>query len=154
MSLVRIVERLHNRFFDLSIVTSLQYFVAATVNLPIISQILQYYVNVLRAIDQSWNAVALGDPRETFSSTMGKLKNDGNCYLCLLVCPIISIVFLERNHCLNSINTRYGMWSDDDKGLLKGKASAYANVIVLIGIIAFFAWEDILPWFASILQLV
>lgn len=113
--------------------------------LPGVRHVIGYWRNIMLAIDHGWNAVAFGDPRETASSTLGKLKQSGQgCVLCGLLCGFLSIVFLEPNHCLNSINTKLGMGTDDDHGVLKaGKRSAYANLMVVMIVIGFFCLPDI-----------
>ena len=143
------LKKLHDWFFSLKLIKAIQSLLVSKVGATA-GSLFVYYKNLLYSIDLFWNAFALGDPRETFSSTMGKLKASGNCYLCRILCPVISILFLERDHCEKSINVDFGMHTNDDKGVLKGKRSAYANFIVLLGIIAFFCYPYIMdavtPW--------
>ena len=60
-----------------------------------------YFINILVAVDELVNAIALGSPHETISSRVGRN------YPGTLVCKIInSIVFWKYDHCQNSIEPK------------------------------------------------
>lgn len=60
----------------------------------------QWALNVLIALDQLANAIALGSPDETVSSRAGKAMLKGEAWGCVL-CKLLNL--LQRDHCLKSI---------------------------------------------------
>jgi len=61
---------------------------------------LNYFWNILIAIDQFFNAVLGGNPDETISSRAGKAKREGKLwggYLCNVLDK------LDKNHCEKSV---------------------------------------------------
>lgn len=68
-----------------------------------------YFLNVLIAIDQLLNALLAGDPDETISSRMGKYVVRGRGFIPCVLCKLLDIVFREKDHCKNSIETDEGL---------------------------------------------
>jgi len=100
-----------------------------------------YYRNILYSLDLMANSVTLGDPREPISSVLGKMRQDGTCRLCMIFCGILSILFMERNHCLNSIHTHLGRGTDNDMSPIPGLRRKWSNGFVII-VIALMVYRD------------
>ncbi|MDR5883617.1 hypothetical protein [Caballeronia sp. LZ032] len=66
---------------------------------------LRWLRNVLVALDQLANAIALGDPDETISSRAGKAMQEGKRWGCVL-CRCLDL--LQKDHCLKSIESDEG----------------------------------------------
>jgi len=60
-------------------------------------------LNVLIAIDQLGNTLALGDPDETISSRAGRCAKKGGNRPCYWLCRLLHV--LDKNHCEKSIGT-------------------------------------------------
>ena len=88
-------------------------------------------------LDTLTNAVLLGDPRETVSSVLGKLKLEGNCKLCGYFCKILSIVFFEPDHCIKSINRRHGMSRYSNMSVVKRRGWGNFFVILVVLVLIF-----------------
>jgi len=69
----------------------------------------RYFLNVLIAIDQLLNALLAGDPDETISSRMGKYVARGRGLIPCMLCKLLDVVFREKDHCKNSIETDEGL---------------------------------------------
>lgn len=69
----------------------------------------RYFLNVLIAIDQLLNALLAGDPDETISSRMGKYVARGRGFIPCVLCKLLDIIFREKDHCKNSIETDEGL---------------------------------------------
>ncbi len=73
----------------------------------------KYTVNVLIGIDQLFNAIFKGDPDETISSRLGKIKRKHNGKIPFRRYPLRCLIDrmlekIDQGHCLNSI--------EDDEG--------------------------------------
>lgn len=90
-----------------------------------------WYVQVLRAVDCLVNAITLGDSRETVSSVMGKLRAGGHCKLCVVFCGVLNLVFMEKDHCGRSVNTRVGMGTDRNRSPLGDRRRRLGNLVVI-----------------------
>jgi hypothetical protein len=105
-----------------------------TVNFPP----LKWYRNILYALDQLVNAILLGDPRETVSSVLGKMKDRRNCKLCGYFCKVLSLIFFEPNHCIRSINHTQGMdHSYNNMSVVKRRGWGNFFVILVILVLVF-----------------
>ena len=100
-----------------------------------------WYRNVLCSFDLMSNAITLGDPREPISSVLGKMRRDGTCYMCVAFCSILSILFVEPNHCLNSIHTHLGRGTDDDMSPIPGLRRKWSNGFVIM-VVAMMWYRD------------
>jgi hypothetical protein len=100
-----------------------------------------YYRNILYSLDLMANSVTLGDPREPISSVLGKMRQDGTCRLCMIFCGILSILFMEKNHCLNSVHTHLGRGTDNDMSPIPGLRRKWSNGFVII-VIALMVYRD------------
>lgn len=63
--------------------------------------------NTLVGVDLFANALMLGDPRETISSRLGKWKTGehrGRRIVATTVCPALSVLMVEADHCVRSID--------------------------------------------------
>lgn len=80
----------------------------------------RWYFNILRGLDCAINGVLLGDGRETISSRLGKLGNDGNAAARIL-CWALDVLMLEPYHCWRAKNHLIGYKSDDNWGILSEK---------------------------------
>ena len=63
---------------------------------------------MLIALDQLANTLLAGDPDETISSRTGKYVARGRGFIPCLLCKLLDVVFKEKNHCLNSLETDEG----------------------------------------------
>ena len=72
----------------------------------------KYCLNVLLAIDQYWNAVTFGDPDETISSRLGKIKkkNGGRIPWTSPLAKIIDagLEKIDHNHSIDAIESDEG----------------------------------------------
>lgn len=105
---------------------------------------IKWYRNILYGLDCLLNAVLLGDPRETVSSNLGKMKVNGNCKLCGYFCKILSILFLEPNHCINSINKTEGMYTDNNMSVVKRRG--WNNIFVILVLLSLIFRNEILDF--------
>lgn len=91
-----------------------------------------WYRNILYSLDLMANAVTLGDPREPISSVLGKMRRDGTCKLCVAFCGVLSVLFIEPNHCLNSIHDHLGRGTDNDMSPIPGLRRKWSNGFVVM----------------------
>lgn len=68
----------------------------------------QYGWNILVSLDQLANTLLAGDPDETLSSRMGKYVQRGRGWIPCRICKLLDVVFKQKNHCLNNIETDEG----------------------------------------------
>ena len=101
----------------------------------------KWYRNLLLTIDLMVNSITFGDPRETVSSVLGKMKRDGTCKMCQIFCKILSIVFMEKEHCKNSIMEDVGRGTKNDMSPIPGLRRRWSNGFVII-IIAMMYHQD------------
>lgn len=77
-----------------------------------IIKIKKYVFNILISFDQLGNAVAGGDPDETISSTLGKLKRSehGRIPWSRPLARILDMLLdrIDKNHCMKSIEEDEG----------------------------------------------
>lgn len=66
--------------------------------------------NVLLGLDFFANALMMGDPRESISSRLGKWQQMGGWRgsVADALCPGLSVLMLERDHCRRSIDRAAG----------------------------------------------
>lgn len=80
----------------------------------------QYILNLLYSLDQMCNTILLGDPDETISSRIGKLKRScgGKIPWRYPVCKIVDwfLDCVDANHSIEAIEEEVG-----DKAILKSK---------------------------------
>lgn len=80
----------------------------------------RYFLNVLIAVDQFFNAVFAGDPDETMSSRFGKWlslpHNTWKWKIAYAICRILHV--LDKDHCTDHIESDEGVYD-----LLKRKLS-------------------------------
>ena len=100
-----------------------------------------WYRNILYSIDLMANSLTLGDPREPISSVLGKMREDGVCWACKIFCGILSILFMEKNHCLNSIHRHLGRGTDNDLSPIPGLRRKWSNAFVII-VLAMLCYRD------------
>lgn len=89
------------------------------------------------------NAVSLGDPREPVSSVLGKMRRDGTCKLCVVFCKLLSILFLEPNHCLNSIRDDYGFGTENNWAPIPKLRRKWSNGFVVIVVLMLWYHNEI-----------
>jgi hypothetical protein len=70
------------------------------------AKLIQYFWNILIAVDQFANTLLGGDPDETMSSRMGKNIRAGKCKLCKLTCYFLGLI--QKDHCDKSIEPDRG----------------------------------------------
>lgn len=71
----------------------------------------EYIKNVWLAFDCMWNAILSGHPKETFSSRLGKIMwhNAPSRIPNWIVYRLVRLLnVIDRNHCRNSIDWKYG----------------------------------------------
>jgi hypothetical protein len=105
---------------------------------------IKWYRNILYALDTLTNAVLLGDPRETVSSVLGKMKVNRNCKLCGIFCKVLSIVFFEPDHCIRSINRNEGMYTDNNMSVVKRRG--WGNLFVILVVLVLIFRNEILDF--------
>lgn len=103
-----------------------------------------YYRNILYSLDLMANAVLLGDPREPISSVLGKMRRDGTCKACMMFCGILSILFMEFEHCKNSIHEHLGRGTDNDMSPIPGIRRKWSNGFVIIVLALLWYRDEIL----------
>jgi len=62
----------------------------------------QYLINWLHLIDQMFNTLLAGDPRETLSARMGRDVLNGRCRFCKWIC--LGLNRIQNNHCAEAWN--------------------------------------------------
>ena len=71
--------------------------------------ILRYGFNWLHLLDQAFNTLLGGDPRQTLSGRMGRNITLGkNCVLCHWTCRLLN--FIQPDHCVST-------WANEKKPL-------------------------------------
>lgn len=70
------------------------------------AKLIQYFWNVLVALDQFANTLLGGDPDETMSSRMGKDIRENKCKLCRVICYLLGLI--QKDHCNKSIEPDEG----------------------------------------------
>jgi hypothetical protein len=103
-----------------------------------------FYRNILYSLDLMANSITLGDPREPISSVLGKMRQDGTCKLCAVFCGILSILFMEKEHCLNSVHTHLGRGTDNDMSPIPGLRRKWSNAFVIIVVLLMIYRDDLL----------
>jgi hypothetical protein len=103
-----------------------------------------YYRNILYSLDLMANSVLLGDPREPISSVLGKMRRDGTCRACMLFCGLLSLLFMETNHCLNSIHEHLGRGTNNDMSPIPGIRRKWSNGFVIIVLALLWYRDEIL----------
>lgn len=68
----------------------------------------QYFWNILIWLDQGLNTILGGHPDETLSSRMGKYVQKGRGVIPCFLCKVLDVVFREKDHCINSIESDRG----------------------------------------------
>lgn len=63
----------------------------------------RYFWNILISLDQLANTLLFGNPDETMSSRMGKKIEKGECLGCFYLCRLLSWLFRQDKHCIQSI---------------------------------------------------
>jgi hypothetical protein len=91
------------------------------------NKIFRIYKNILYIIDTLANALTFGDPRETVSSVLGKMRLQGGCLACGLFCRLLNIIFRDADHCANAIMPGIGYGTTDNWGL---QSRAWGNFYV------------------------
>lgn len=103
-----------------------------------------FYRNILYSLDLMANSITLGDPREPISSVLGKMRQDGTCKLCAVFCGLLSILFMEKEHCLNSVHTHLGRGTDNDMSPIPGLRRKWSNAFVIIVVLLMIYRDDLL----------
>lgn len=57
----------------------------------------RYLYAWLHLLDQAFNTLLAGDPRETMSARMGRDIAAGRCWLCRPICAALALI--QRDHC-------------------------------------------------------
>ena len=109
-----------------------------------------WYRNILYSIDLMANSLLLGDPREPISSVLGKMRQDGTCKLCAVFCGLLSIIFIEPNHCLNSIHKHLGRGTDNDMSPIPGLRRKWSNGFVILVLATMYWREELLNFIINI----
>lgn len=155
-------DTFQNRWFSNPIIKFIMSAARAFMQIPIIGIALAFLRNLLLPIDHGWNALSGMDPRETASSSMGKLllhaRNQGRFVLTLEVAEIfLSIILFDKFHCRTSIETNYGINTPDYRGLFdqdKVMAKRFARYIPLVILAAYWYYLDIINWIVSTINVV
>jgi len=113
--------------------------------------ILKWYRNIMLTFDCMVNALTFGDPRETLSSVFGKMKTDGNCILCSGLCKLLSIVFVDPDHCNKSILKGIGRGADNDMSPIPGLRRKWSNGFVILIVVMFFFQVQVLDFLSMII---
>jgi hypothetical protein len=111
---------------------------------------LLWYRNILYSIDLMANSLTLGDPREPISSVLGKMRQDGTCKLCAVFCGILSILFMEKEHCLNSVHKHLGRGTDNDMSPIPGLRRKWSNGFVIIVVLMMIYREELMTFVMNI----
>jgi len=114
----------------------------------------RWYANVMYALDRLFNALLLGDPDETMSSRLGKhlTRDEGGCRLCGIVCGFLSLVFFQRDHCRNNINSRRGYDTAHDRSVLSTERERHlTSLLVILGLLALYYNDAVLRWVGYLL---
>ncbi len=109
-----------------------------------------WYRNILYSLDLMSNALTLGDPRETISSVLGKMRTDGTCKLCVVFCALLSIVFVEPKHCINAVQRDVGRGTNNDMSPIPGLRRKWSNGFVIIVIAMLFYRDTLLNFIINI----
>ncbi len=110
----------------------------------------RWYRNILYSLDLMSNALTLGDPREPISSVLGKMRRDGTCKLCMVFCGALSIVFIEPNHCINSIHENLGRGTNNDMSPIPGLRRKWSNGFVVLVVAMLWYRADLLSFIMNI----
>jgi hypothetical protein len=89
------------------------------------------------------NALSFGDPRETVSSVLGKMKRDGTCKLCRVFCGVLSFLFMEKEHCKNAIRDDLGRGTANDMSPIPGLRRRWSNAFVVIVLLMLYYSDQI-----------
>lgn len=96
----------------------------------------RFYVNILYCLDVLGNVITLGDARETISSVLGKMEQDG-CRTCKVFCKFLSFIFNDPDHCRNSI-LPLGYGTSDNWSPCHGVRRKLQNFYVVILLVLFY----------------
>lgn len=103
----------------------------------------KWYRNLLLTCDLMVNSITFGDPRETVSSVLGKMKRDGTCKMCHIFCNILSFLFMEKEHCKHAIQEHIGRGTDNDMSPIPGLRRKWSNGFVIM-IVLILVYKDVL----------